>query len=68
MNIGHTLYTTIARYAEGGKRVTKVDLPHELYFEFLADVGTTKLMKTLKVEVAAKDGLKEPKFHLGEEK
>ena len=65
MNIGHTLYTTLVRYAEGGERVTKVVLPTTLYLEFLDEGGMATMMRTLGVEVV-EGKVEEPKFYTGE--
>lgn len=67
MNIGHTLYSTLVRYAEGGARVTKVVLPDELFVEYLAEQGMTHMMRTLGVEVVS-GAVAEPTFHTGEAK
>jgi hypothetical protein len=66
-NIGSVLYSTIVRYAEGGERVVKVVLPDLLFVEFLADIGTTHMMRTLGVEVVA-GKVQAPKFFAGESK
>lgn len=66
-NIGHTLYTTIVRYAEGGGRVVKVTLPPELHAEYLAEQGMKSMMKTLGVEVVS-GKVSAPEFELGESK
>jgi hypothetical protein len=67
MNIGHTLYTTLVRYAEGGERVTSVVLPEHLYEEYLSEQGMPQMMRTLGVKVIPGEVI-EPKFHIGEPK
>lgn len=65
MNIGHTLYTTLVRYAEGGQRIVKVTLPSDLFVEYLAEQGMVHMMRTLKVEVVSGD-VEVPQFFTGE--
>lgn len=68
MNIGHTVYTTIARYAEGGSRVTKVVLPEALYEEWVNEGhNINKLFDRLGVKVV-KGEVTEPEFQMGEAK
>ena len=61
-NIGHTIYTTIVHYAEGGKRVTRVELPSHLYEDYATEPGLSRMISTLKVDVVENDKLKEPAF------
>ena len=61
-NIGHTIYTTICHYAEGGKRVCRVELPPALYEEYEKEPGLTSMYRTLKVEIVERKALKAPKF------
>lgn len=61
-NIGSVIYQTIARYAEGGVRVTRVELPPALYEEYATEPGLSQMYRTLKVEIVEKDGLTEPRF------
>jgi hypothetical protein len=61
-NIGHTIYTTICHYAEGGKRVCRVELPPALYEEYEKEPGLTSMYRTLKVEIVERKTLKAPKF------
>lgn len=63
--IGHTLYTTLVRYAEGGQRIVKVTLPTDLFVEYLAEQGMVHMMRTLKVEVVSGD-VGVPQFFTGE--
>lgn len=65
MNIGHTLYSTLVRYAEGGARVVKVVLPPAIFAEYEAEQGMTSMMRTLGVEVVSGE-VAEPTFHTGE--
>ena len=62
-NIGHTIYTTICHYAEGGRRVSRVELPPALYREYENEPGLTSMYRTLKVEIVERAGLKAPKFY-----
>lgn len=61
-NIGHTIYTTICHYAEGGKRVKRVELPPALYAEYAKEPGLTSMYRTLKVEIVERKTLKAPRF------
>lgn len=63
-NVGAMLYQTIARYAEGGNRVTQVTLPESLFVDFAADEPTVRLMRTLGVDVQ-KGAVTEPDFKMG---
>lgn len=65
MNIGHTLYSTLVRYAEGDARVVKVTLPNELFVEYLGEQGMTHMMRTLGVEVVSGE-VEVPTFETGE--
>ena len=67
MNIGKVIYETLVRYAEGGKRVTKVTLPDDLFEEYATEPGMTQMMRTLAVEVVAGE-VDQPQFELGSER
>jgi hypothetical protein len=68
VNIGSTVYTAIARYAEGGSRVTKVTLPPALYAEWIDEgLNYDVLFVRLKVEVVSGD-VASPQFEMGKEK
>jgi hypothetical protein len=60
-NISSTIYQTIVRFAEGGTRVTRIELPPSLYEEYYTDQGMPQMMRTLKVQVVQRD-VKEPRF------
>ena len=65
MNIGSTVYHAIARYAEGGERVTKVVLPPDLHKEWLDEgLNYDMLFVRLGVEVVS-GNVDSPKFYMG---
>lgn len=61
-NIGQVIYSTIVRYAEGGKRVTRVELPPALYEEYATEPGLTRMFSTLRVQITENSNLKAPAF------
>ena len=64
-NVGHTVYTSIARYAEGGERVTRVVLPADLYEEWISEgLNYDQLFVKLGVEVV-EGKVESPQFHMG---
>lgn len=68
MNIGSEVYHAIARYAEGGERVTKVILPQPLYDEWINEGhNINSLFAKLGVSIVAGE-VNEPKFYTGEPK
>ena len=65
MNIGSTVYTSIARYAEGGARVTKVVLPPPMYKEWMEE-GLNYDVLFVKLGVEVVEGrVESPQFHMG---
>lgn len=60
-NISNTIYHTIVKLAEGGARVTRIELPAALYEEYYTDQGMPQMMRTLKINVVQRD-VKEPRF------
>lgn len=60
-NISNTIYQTIVRFAEGGTRITRIELPLALYEEYYTDQGMPQMMRTLKIQVVQRD-VKEPRF------
>lgn len=60
-NISNTIYQTIVRFAEGGTRIARIELPAALYEEYYTDQGMPQMMRTLKINVVQRD-VKEPRF------
>lgn len=60
-NISNTIYQTIVRFAEGGTRIARIELPAALYEEYYTDQGMPQMMRTLKIQVVQRD-VKEPRF------
>ena len=60
-NISSTIYQTIVRFAEGGTRVTRIELPPSLYEGYYTDQGVQQMKRTLEVQVVQRD-VKEPRF------
>lgn len=66
-NVSAMLYHTIVRFAEGGRRVTRVELPSQLYDEYALDEGMPQMMRTLRVAVVSSNR-SEPEFFSEERK
>lgn len=60
-NVSSMLYSTIVRYAEGGARVTTVELPPALYEEYANDQGMPQMMRTLRIKVVSRR-IEQPNF------
>ena len=60
-NISNTIYQTIVRFAEGGTRIARIELPAALYEDYYTDQGMPQMMRTLKINVVQRD-VKEPRF------
>ena len=61
MNIGQTVYETICKAAERGDKCMKVELPEELYLEFMTEPGMQRMMGAFGVDVVSGTGIV-PKF------
>lgn len=66
-NVSAMLYHTIVRLAEEGRRVTRVELPSQLYDEYMLDDGMPQMMRTLRVAVVSSNR-SEPEFFSEERK
>jgi len=65
MNIASTIYHTICRYAEGGKRVVSVKLPTPLWEEYYTeDDGMKRMFKVLRVSIVDGGKIAEPEFEV----
>lgn len=58
-----TIYTQAVRFAEGGAKLVKVELPERLYAEYVEEgLNWHQMLKKLGIEVKRVRGLTEPRF------